>query len=466
MDEEFEIPVDNAIREFDAHLQSHPRTILSAKFGDGKSYFINKLQQDKEFCKKYKIIKLYPVNYQISNNNDIIELIKHDILIQLALNEMLPNMDMPEQITLQFFLMNNQFNLLENLVSLASTMGHENTVISLAWSVVKASKLYLSFKKRYDDFKNEYDKNKLLLDYIKIIENESVFDSDPITNIIRTCITEYKQQHNKQVVLFIEDMDRIDPAHIFRILNVLSAHMDYCYRCGTIPDNKSLLDNKFLVDNIVLVLDYNNLKSIFSHFYGNDTDFEGYICKFSDKGFFKFSLGEITYSHLIDLIVKETRLPIDIIKIIITTDILRKESIRKIASATKKTSSQIINSPKLEHNSQFYDIHDGLLRLMIFLRRVGIEDVKIIEYMQKPLESDGVIEIYIKYLLGYFYIKESNENCQFVIRNPSYRGLLQYCLDAIMKNGTIRYVAYMPTVDANAYSVNNLLVWMLTQISQ
>ena len=34
------IPMDQAIKDFDLHLKSHPRTILSAGFGEGKSTFL------------------------------------------------------------------------------------------------------------------------------------------------------------------------------------------------------------------------------------------------------------------------------------------------------------------------------------------------------------------------------------------------------------------------------------------
>lgn len=42
------IPIDNRIAAFTNHLYSHPRTILSAKYGDGKSFFLSK------FIKKRK----------------------------------------------------------------------------------------------------------------------------------------------------------------------------------------------------------------------------------------------------------------------------------------------------------------------------------------------------------------------------------------------------------------------------
>ena len=40
--EAFLIPIDEKIKEFKIHLDSHPRTIFSAKYGDGKSFFMNK----------------------------------------------------------------------------------------------------------------------------------------------------------------------------------------------------------------------------------------------------------------------------------------------------------------------------------------------------------------------------------------------------------------------------------------
>ena len=42
------IPVDDAMQRFEDHLLSHDRVVLSAKFGDGKTFFLNKF---KEKCK-------------------------------------------------------------------------------------------------------------------------------------------------------------------------------------------------------------------------------------------------------------------------------------------------------------------------------------------------------------------------------------------------------------------------------
>ena len=49
------IPIDRQLESFDAHLAINERTILSAKFGDGKTYFLNefKLKYEKQWhsCK-------------------------------------------------------------------------------------------------------------------------------------------------------------------------------------------------------------------------------------------------------------------------------------------------------------------------------------------------------------------------------------------------------------------------------
>jgi hypothetical protein len=70
----------------------------------------------------------------------------------------------------------------------------------------------------------------------------------------------------------------MDPDHIFRILNMISAHYD-TYQFSD-EDEKS---NKFGFDKIIIVADLNNIENIFHHKYGPNTDFKGYINKFYSK---------------------------------------------------------------------------------------------------------------------------------------------------------------------------------------
>lgn len=84
--------------------------------------------------------------------------------------------------------------------------------------------------------------------------------------------------------MIIEDLDRLDPKHLFRILNVVSAHIDDSKQ----PD---IVGNKFGFNNIVLVMDYDVTKHIFHHFYGEQACYEGYMSKFLSREPFRYSIG-------------------------------------------------------------------------------------------------------------------------------------------------------------------------------
>ena len=97
---------------------------------------------------------------------------------------------------------------------------------------------------------------------------------------IETC------RSNKKSVLILDDFDRLDPEHVFRILNVFSA---------TLFDDQGALDeesnqiNRWGFDKVIIVGDYRNIKSIFHHKYGQDTEFEGYFDKFTSSHVYDFN---------------------------------------------------------------------------------------------------------------------------------------------------------------------------------
>ena len=105
-----------------------------------------------------------------------------------------------------------------------------------------------------------------------------IYEQDHFTIAIRATIEEI-QSKGKKCVLVIEDLDRIDPGHLFRILNVLGAHID---------EEKDA--NKFGFDNIVVVLDYKTTKHVFDHFYGENADYSGYMAKFCCHNIFEYSI--------------------------------------------------------------------------------------------------------------------------------------------------------------------------------
>ncbi|MEM7035560.1 MAG: P-loop NTPase fold protein [Bacteroidota bacterium] len=85
------------------------------------------------------------------------------------------------------------------------------------------------------------------------------------------------ETESRKKVHIIDDLDRRDPDHIFRMLNIFSAHQDSNYG-----------GNKFGFDQVVLVGDVNNISHVFYHRYGPNTDFEGYISKFFSHTVYEF----------------------------------------------------------------------------------------------------------------------------------------------------------------------------------
>lgn len=67
--------------------------------------------------------------------------------------------------------------------------------------------------------------------------------------------------------------------------------------------DKTCGDNKFCLDKIVTVCDINNIKKIYAHVYGKETDFIGYISKFSNSKAYDYSLTEKIKEFLINTLL-------------------------------------------------------------------------------------------------------------------------------------------------------------------
>lgn len=278
------IPMDDAIAKFKGHLMSHPRTILSSKFGDGKSFFL--AEAEKQLSDSFCFLKIYPINYQVAENNDIFEYIKRDLLFQMFGQGLVEDSYViPDNISATFFLFNNWKDISDSIFSSISVISaNEKLNVGLG-----ALRFLRHLKNSYDSFKDNGGPEGTQLDsFIESFDHKGIYESDAITSILRDIIALWKEKNpRKRLCLVFEDMDRIDPNHIFRILNIISAHTECC---GFIDRQNYYRDNKFGVDNIVVCLDYDNLKTIFFHFYGGNADFQGYINKFSDRGYFQYSI--------------------------------------------------------------------------------------------------------------------------------------------------------------------------------
>jgi len=138
-----------------------------------------------------------------------------------------------------------------------------NDVVLDAKDVIKTNTLAVeTFKgaKKSDTIELKYDEKKHTADkYLSKFANTAgcIHEEDGYTKLIKKAIEWISQDHSlngkvkkaKKPVLIIEDLDRLDPKHLFRILNVVSAHIDD-------SDRPDIVGNKFGFSNIVLVMDY------------------------------------------------------------------------------------------------------------------------------------------------------------------------------------------------------------------
>ena len=282
----FNIDITDTLTKFSNFFGNSERMILSAKFGDGKTYLLNKfIQNDDPKNPKYYFVVLHPVNYVVEENRDIFEYIKRDILFQILQDDKLIETE----------------ETIDAIVKAVS----ENISISEVWDFLSSLIPIPGFKSigeiikkctaKVSKIRETYQENKLMpYNYVNsfVLRTGSIAECDGITQLIQQTLSIIEQTHQCDTVLIIEDMDRLDPAHMFRILNILGANIDNPYFESS-SDNKNgdkeRNPNKFGFNKILLVMDYGTSKHIFHHFYGDEADFEGYMQKFLDNPPFNFS---------------------------------------------------------------------------------------------------------------------------------------------------------------------------------
>lgn len=406
-EDKFIIPVDSAKEKFIAHLNANPRTILSSKFGDGKSYFIDKVKGDIEISDSFEFITLYPVNYQITSNKDIFELIKRDILFQLMIHNMISDrVVISKDAALSFFISNNGISIVQDLIPYFAEVALSPDDCKRVLLSFKSLKVFKNIKEKFNKFVNEFGEDEKIEKFLIRVDNSFVYEEDIVTYLIRKSIADYKSRTSKSVALFIEDLDRIDPAHLFRILNVFSAHLDFCYKYGVKPDD-SLLGNKFGLDNVVLVIDYSNMKKIYKHFYGPDTDFNGYISKFTSSAPFFYSLKEERTKYIINEIVRITGAPESMVKILVPMERIDPLSLRKIINSFN-IGKQIKRKPLYRYNNKTVLLDQTILRLLAVMVRLGIPK-EVLDETVKVLRKKDVLLFY-RYATPYLFLLNSKAN--------------------------------------------------------
>lgn len=293
--------ITSEILRFKNHLdeENNNRILFSGIFGIGKTYFIKNFFETDE---NYISINLNPVNYSVSANQDIFELIKFDIAFQLlSKNPKFEKITFDKFFAGQFYLLENYKNIIGDLIQNLSKIDHQ--INSIVEPAVKLGKQIKEFQEKIN--KNE---EKDLIEFLEFFKDQkgTIREENNITELLSALIASLKEEQDpKQLVLVIDDLDRIDPEHIFRLLNVFSAHFDF-------QDLKG--ENKFGFDKVILICDVENIRGIFHNKYGSEIDFSGYIDKFYSTEIYYYKIENVikeNLKHFIRLIKSNNKLFID-----------------------------------------------------------------------------------------------------------------------------------------------------------
>lgn len=208
----------------------------------------------------------------VEENRDVIEYIKRDILFQLIKDNRI-NVFKEEY--------DKIFDAVCNVESLFKLADFAASIIPIeglkdGYEALKGLTFTIHEKYKSQDVLHVVD------DYLNGFygKSGSISECDAFTCLIQKSL----ERMMAKSVLIIEDLDRIDPAHLFRIMNVLASQVDNPYY-SEVPHG-----NKFGFDKIILVMDYEIAKHLFHHFYGKEANYEGYMNKFLNTLPFSYSI--------------------------------------------------------------------------------------------------------------------------------------------------------------------------------
>lgn len=283
---ENKIDTFNVSSNFESHISQkyNKRIIFSGQFGSGKTSFLRDFFELKN--EQYNSFWLSPVNYSVASNEDILEYIKFDLVVDLIQKHLIPQkiVAIPEGLIIWSYMNNNFENLINAFLTGLSDIKPETSIVkSIVNQAIKTFNNYTSYREKF--IKEHRDDSELLMDYVSTGLNKkgSIFEDDIITQTIRAYLEFFKEK-GKENVLIIDDFDRLDPEHIFRILNIFSLHNDYL---------TSTYENKFGFDKVILVCDIDSIQNYYYHKYGQNSNFAGYIDKFCSTKYFRFSIDEM-----------------------------------------------------------------------------------------------------------------------------------------------------------------------------
>ncbi len=186
---ELNIPLDNVKSDFQSQLEieGNSRLLFSGRFGVGKTFFLKSFFKD--YAASYEVFHLFPVNYQIHSNEDILELIKYDILVSL--------LDKDQKIFKR-----NDLQSLIDLQRLLYIWGKDNikeiglTSISLIPKLGRPLAEISGLINQFINFKNKIEKGEqgFVEKYLSDLSKQDISETDYLSELLRNKIQTIKDR--------------------------------------------------------------------------------------------------------------------------------------------------------------------------------------------------------------------------------------------------------------------------------
>lgn len=253
--------------------------LFSGPFGSGKTTFLRDFATNNPDT---TFIHIYPVNYSLHSNTDIYEILKFDIILELIGLGQFKEEDISSILKYSFALSQTVDGAIKKLLNLFSKTGKQ---------LVKLQEILKESVKQFS--KTGKDLTNPLLGVAQFGEETESLKGYEYEDFITSIIKEKLNLIDGEVVLIVDDLDTIDPEHLFRLISIFRAHIDHHTN-----------DNKFEFDKIIFVGDVNNIRAMYAHRFGSSESFAGYISKLSSKDIFYFNPAKELYINLNRFLLK------------------------------------------------------------------------------------------------------------------------------------------------------------------
>ena len=317
---------------FEQLLDAHPSMLFSGKFGSGKTYFLNHYFKQPENQAKYCMVYTQPSAYYHAADGDVLGYLKYDILMELLRQTNLEELEGFHGTELTYFEMLMAMIAPEGIKQAGGeqvVMGAAAALLLLAgqgaelgaeklaalakstWASSKSLNKGLEWLKEKRKEANEDDATRLE-DYLEALSqrSNSLFETSAINELIHALIAKQRKPSKggddsdvpgKEVVLVVDDLDRMLPDDCLGFLNLLSTHV----RPGN-DEGVARRANLYGFDKIVLVADDANVQAFIRKKFGEAFDRTGYMVKLFGQQIIRYDPA----SELTSLVQKKFEWPL------------------------------------------------------------------------------------------------------------------------------------------------------------